>query len=325
MDAIAHRLTHGSALDLSPKFGVLVDSGGAVHVRGRRHDVALGATRDEHGTVRYEVQLAGPLPLRRPPGPPTWSVAADQVPTVVDAVIESCATFGRVDAWLDATGPDRAVALLRDRTGGALTDEARLAEPRGVSRSAVGVYPQRQADLVWVGVSPILARVSADSLAALADLADSAGAAELRVTPWGGLLLPHVARADASAVVDACERRGMVADPTHPAATVVACAGRRGCAAGQSDTQADARRLVDRLAQLPADRRPASVHVSGCDKGCARPHPASVTLVAGAAAGTYDLYADRPDPAPHRFGILLRSGLEPDDALDAVATLESTP
>ena len=84
---------------------------------------------------------------------------------------------------------------------------------------------------------------------------------------------------------------------------MVACAGRRGCASGRADTQADGAALVARLAALPVEDRPRSVHVSGCDKGCARAQPAQLSLVADAPDGTYDLYVERPDqPGSARFG-----------------------
>jgi len=101
----------------------------------------------------------------------------------------------------------------------------------------------------------------------------------------------------------------------------VACAGRRGCASGRADTQADGTDLVARLAALPVEDRPRSVHLSGCDKGCARAQPAQLSLVADAPDGTYDLYVDRPDqPGSSRFGRRAEAGLDPRAAIDAVAT-----
>ena len=60
--AIADVLARAAGAGLSPKFGVLVDGGGAVHVRGRRQDICLGAVRLAEGSWGYEVRLGQPLP-----------------------------------------------------------------------------------------------------------------------------------------------------------------------------------------------------------------------------------------------------------------------
>jgi precorrin-3B synthase len=315
---VADRLGSRQAVGLSPKFGVLVDGGGAVHVRGRRHDLALGAVRGGDGTVRYEVQVGEGLPLAREPDEVVWSVAPAQALGVVAAVLNACAPFGRANDLVAALGRDRVWADIVGRTGDALTCRSDLAGPSGATGAAVGVVRQRQAGRVWIGIAPLLGRLEAATLRAIAELADEAAGAPLRITPWRGVVLTDVAEPDAAAVVAACEQLGLTCDPAHPANLVVACAGNRGCAAGLADTQADARALVARLADLPAEQRPRSVHVSGCDKGCARAQPAQVSLVAGSPSGTYDLYADRQGAPSPRFGEQVVAGLDPQAAIDAV-------
>jgi precorrin-3B synthase len=322
--AVADRLVcAGPARALSPKFGVLVDAGGAVHLRGRGQDLAFGAGRDEHGTVRYEVRIGDALPYPSEGGDGAWSVAPDRALEVLDAVIDAAAPFGRARDLVAALGPDRVWRDLVHRTGDALTGPAPLVGPAAPSVPVVGVHAQRQPQQVWIGLAVVLGRLDSATLLALADLTASVGGG-LRITPWGGIILADVDQRDASRVVAACEHLGLVCDPDHPANLVVTCAGSRGCAAGLADTQSDARALVDRLADLAPEQRPASVHVSGCDKGCARPQPAQLSLVAGPTRGTYQLYVDRPYHASGRFGELLRSGLDPSTAIDEVATRGGT-
>ena len=181
-----------------------------------------------------------------------------------------------------------------------------LATTVGPSADAVGVHPQRDPARVWVGAVPVLGRLDAGTLATLADLAGD----ELRITPWRGVVLVDVPPADAGALVHRLDRLGLVRDPEHPANTVVACTGSRGCAAGFADAQADARALIERLLATPVEQRPASVHVSGCEKGCARAQPAAVSFVA-TAPRRYDRYTAPASatPAPDaRFGELVERG-----------------
>ena len=316
---IAAQLGSSERAGLSPKFGVLVDGGGAVHVRGRRHDLALGAARHGDGTVRYEVRLGEALPVAPEAGEEGWAVAPPGAGRVAAAVIDACAPFGRAADLLAALGPDAAWADIGRRAGGTLRRGDDLTGRSGATRSPVGVHPQRQAGRVWIGITPMLGRLEPVTLEALAALAERASVGELRITPWRGLVLRDVAARDAAAITQACEQLGLTCDPAHPANLVVACAGSRGCSAGLADTQTDARALVARLAALPAGQRPRSVHVSGCEKGCARAQPAQVSLVAGGVPGIYDLYGDGPDAPSPRFGHPRRRGLDPQSALDAVA------
>jgi precorrin-3B synthase len=63
---------------------------------------------------------------------------------------------------------------------------------------------------------------------------------------------------------------------------VIACPGAPACAAASAPTQAHAALLAEALRPLLA--RGATVHVSGCAKGCAHPGRADLTLVGGSPA-----------------------------------------
>ena len=84
---------------------------------------------------------------------------------------------------------------------------------------------------------------------------------------------------------------GLVLDADDPRLLVSACIGSAGCGSGRTDARADARAL------LRLGVRAASIHVSGCAKGCAHPGPAALTLVGEAmqdGAGVYGLVRDGP-------------------------------
>jgi precorrin-3B synthase len=326
--AVLAQLAAPSARVLSPKFGVLVDGGGAVHVRHRVHDVALGALCDAAGHVTFEVRLAGALAGDDLPDPEAarWVVAPSDVAALVDAVCEVTAEHGhtRVRALLDVADEATVWGELADRTKGALVERPahELVISARVSESPVGIRAQRQPDVVSVGTTVPLGRIDATTLRAVADLADEFAANELRVSPWRQLLVVGVARADASRLARALEDLGLVTDPTHPAGSVVACVGARGCASGHTDTLADAAALVEGLAGKPVGARPFTVHVSGCEKGCASPDPTDLALV-GTVGGTYALHrraqpSSAADTVDARFGRRIRTAVQPATILDAV-------
>jgi sulfite reductase beta subunit-like hemoprotein len=159
----------------------------------------------------------------------------------------------------------------------------------------VGVHPQRQPGLVAVGAVARLGRLDATTLAGVAALTQR----PLRLSPARGVVVTDVPEAHATATVAQLEDLGLVTDPGHPATAVVACVGRRGCAAGFVDTLTDAGALIDVLADIAPEHRPASVHVSGCEKGCAHPGRTEWTLVGGPEPETYTARHDDCDVGHH--------------------------
>jgi len=192
----------------------------------------------------------------------------------------------------------------------------------GPSATALGVGRHAASDRVWIGFVPLLGRIDAHTLGALADLADQVSSGDLRVSPWRGVLLADVRTDDVAGVAAAGERLGLNSDPADPARLVVACAGSRGCAAGMTDTQADARELVDQLRGRAGTRAPVSFHVSGCAKGCAAPAGAEVSLIAE-ADGVYGVFTGRGIHDASPFGVRVGAELAPAAAI-AVALTETS-
>ncbi|HEY0315561.1 MAG TPA: cobalamin biosynthesis protein CobG [Sphingomonas sp.] len=126
----------------------------------------------------------------------------------------------------------------------------------------------------------------------LAAVTQRPGASAIRVSPWRMLLVEGV-------TCDPAE--GLVTDPASPLMRIDACPGSPGCPQATVETRAIARRLAPHL----GGRR---LHVSGCAKGCAHPHP--TTIVATGRGGRFDLGFDAcAEDAP------AGAGLEPDQLL----------
>jgi len=326
--AVLRCLTAPVAAALSPKFGVLVDGGGRVHVRDRAHDVALGAVRDVTGRIVFEVRLAGALCDRATDrrDAPCWVVEPDEVTALVETAVALTGELGRVSALLDQMGEAAVYEELAARVDG-MSERAPRDLERSMDESAspAGIRPQRQAGRVSVGAIVPLGRITAPTLQAVADLAAAAGATDLRISPWRQLVVRDLFEADARAVAHELAALGLVVDPAHPAGAVVACVGSRGCASAFTDTLADAEALVAMLADEPVSARPRSVHVSGCEKGCAYPGCAEVSLV-GTVGGAYAVHRPDPtardlDPVELRFGQRVHRALLPRSARDAVVDI----
>jgi precorrin-3B synthase len=245
---------------LDDKFGFALDGGGCWSIAGRKAAVVVTPAEARGGV----------------------EVCCGWVPDGEDG----SATRPRQVALDDLVAALVAAAVdSLDRRRTSLAVPTRAARPEAATRVA---GPLGAAD-GWAGAMPVLGRVDAVSLGAIAAAARRYSRGLLRLTPWRGVVFPGVAAADAGALLRELEVTGLVVDPSDPAATVVACAGARGCTSGLTDAIGDARRLI--AAEREAGRQPAALHVSGCHKCCAQHSPLPLTLI-GSGPDRYDVYAD---------------------------------
>ena len=130
-------------------------------------------------------------------------------------------------------------------------------------------------------------QLSPDDLRALASVAPG----PLRITPWRMVFLPGLDTASALA-----GHETLITDPADPLLRIHACTGAPGCPQASVETRRLARDLATHLA--PA----ATLHVSGCAKGCAHPTASDLTLVG--RAGLFDLVTHgTPWDDPDRHGL----------------------
>lgn len=129
-------------------------------------------------------------------------------------------------------------------------------------------------------------QIGAAELLQLLERAGAQGCVEIRPTPWRSMILPGLAPSFAEQVSDL----GFVLDPSDPRMAIDVCVGKPSCSSGEMPTRALAASLAALLARHDAPAHihaTASIHVSGCVKGCARSTPAAITLVG--RDGAYDL------------------------------------
>ena len=145
-------------------------------------------------------------------------------------------------------------------------------------------------------VAAAFGQLTPDDLRLLAD----PGASALRITPWRMIFLPGLTERDKLQ-----DHPTLLTDPADPLLRVHACSGAPRCPQASVATRALARDLA---AHLPVG---GELHVSGCSKGCAHPHPAALTLVG--RDGAFDLVsAGAPWDEP------IRSGIDPRNVTDVI-------
>jgi len=153
----------------------------------------------------------------------------------------------------------------------------------------LGIHPQKQSGLAYIGIVVPLGRLTAQQLRGLAELAKQYGGGALRLTPWQNILLTDIAIADLAKVTELIANLGLSISPANPYGAIAACSGITGCKAAHTDTQTDAKAIASHLEKCMQLNEPINLHFSGCDKSCAQHHASDIAIV-GQDSRTYKIY-----------------------------------
>ncbi|MFG1403700.1 precorrin-3B synthase [Xanthobacter sediminis] len=254
----AHRLARGLVAPefaaLPSKFGFVVDAGPLRRLAGISGDIRI-----EAASGRLLVRADG-MALGR-----AVADAGEAIRTALDLALWFLASGGvGADGRGRMRGHLRAGAALPPAFCGDMRPDPEAPAPRpGPMATGFGT---------GLNVAAAFGQLRARDLRRLA----GSGTGVLRVTPYRMLHLPDVR--DIGPIGDAPD---LILAPDDPLLAVAACTGAPGCPQAGAATRALARALA------PLVPRGATLHVSGCAKGCALPGRADLTLVA--REGAFDL------------------------------------
>ena len=160
--------------------------------------------------------------------------------------------------------------LVEEQLGRKLTRvpaEAMLPRPAFDRMAHIGVHPQKQAGLNWIGVVLPVGKLTCEQMRGLAKIAQDLGDGDIRLTVWQNLLISGVRDENvalATAAIESARPRRSKARTIR--AGLVACTGNAGCKFAASDTKRHAAAIGDwcetarrcrHAAQHPSDRLPS--------------------------------------------------------------------
>lgn len=285
--ALEHELASDTSLAaLSDKFGFLIDGGGTLPLTDIEADIRF-VWRDG----RFAIGLARETGC-------DWigTCAPDDVPgvaiTLTHAFLTQANGVRRMRHLSDKALQQVAVTAGQENLEP--TRESDLLPSVALSgQSPVGIIEARAG--LWVsGIGLPYGGTTSDALLGLMAIARRAGATELRLTPWRAILIPVYSHETAAALLTAAATLGFISDAADPRRAIAACPGAPACASGTTPVRADADLFATAAAGLLAGG--ATLHVSGCAKGCARRQAAALTLVA--EAGRYGLVVNGTAAGP---------------------------
>jgi ferredoxin-nitrite reductase len=291
-----HILNERALYGLPRKFNVGFDGGGLIPVLEDTNDIGFQAVEVKDGAgvapgIWFSLMLGGITGHKDFARATGVVVAPKDATKVADAVVRVFIDHGdrtdrnkaRLKYVIDRMGADQVLSLAEDKLGRKLDRVASDAlAPRPVfDRAAhIGVHPQKQPDLNWIGVVLPVGKMTADQMRALAAVARELGDGDIRLTVWQNLIVsgvPSAKVADAQARIEAL---GLSISTNAIRAGLVACTGNVGCKFAASDTKGHAEEIARWCEERIALDGPVNIHLTGCHHSCAQHYIGDIGLIA---------------------------------------------
>jgi ferredoxin-nitrite reductase len=144
-------------------------------------------------------------------------------------------------------------------------------------REILGVHPQKQAGLSFVGLHIPVGRIQADDMDQLADLADKYGSGELRLTVEQNIVIPNVKNTDIDALLnEPLLKEQFLPEPAILMRGLVACTGSQFCGQAIIETKARALKVTEELERRVSVSRAVRMHWTGCPNTCGQVQVADI-------------------------------------------------
>jgi ferredoxin-nitrite reductase len=146
-------------------------------------------------------------------------------------------------------------------------------------RDHIGVYPQKQAGLNYVGLHIPVGKLNATDFFELARLAEVYGTGELRFTVEQNAIIPHVDDAKLPTLLGEPILTKFQVNPGNLTRTVVSCTGAQFCNFAMIETKHHAVFVIDTVEAKVDVPQPVRIHWTGCPNSCGQPQVADIGLM----------------------------------------------
>ena len=158
---------------------------------------------------------------------------------------------------------------LESGLGFALDPAVEETPPDDVYRDHVGIHPQKQPGLFYIGAAVLRGRITAEQMRAAAELADRCASGELRTTNMQNLLIVNVPQQNTGTLARELDAIGLRPGGSAFWRGAIACSGSEFCKLAITETKSFSRWLVEELEErLPGFEQHLKLHVTGCPNSC---------------------------------------------------------
>ncbi|MCC5975382.1 MAG: nitrite/sulfite reductase [Rubellimicrobium sp.] len=151
---------------------------------------------------------------------------------------------------------------------------------------------------------------TSDQMRALADLAETYGYGELRISHEQNVILPHVHKADLPAVHAALKSAGIATANVGLVSDIIACPGMDYCALATARSIPIAQEIALRFEELQVEHEvgPLKIKISGCINACGHHHVGHIGILGLDRAGVENYQITLGGDHTERFAIGEKTG-----------------
>jgi len=291
-----HILNDRSLYGLPRKFNVGFDGAGIIPVLEDTNDIGFQAVKVNEGFelepgVWFRLCLGGLTGHHSFAGDTGVVVKPAEATVVADAVVRVFIDHGdrtdrtkaRLKYVLDRMGVEKFLGLMEEKLGRKLTRAVpgAVAPRLPFSRTGhIGIHPQKQEGLNWIGVVIPVGRMTVAQMKGLADIARDLGDGDIRLTVWQNLLISGVRSAKLGEAKARIEALGLAIETNAIRSGLVACTGNTGCKFAASDTKRHAEEIAAWCETRVQLDTPVNIHLTGCHNSCAQHFVSEIGLLA---------------------------------------------
>ena len=278
--------------NLPRKFKVSVS--GCLHgcAQHEINDIGLVAV-EKDGIVGYDVWVGGGLGASARMGRRLEVFALpEEAADVCRAITEifrdegnrSKRTRARIKFLVDEWGVERLRAEVEERLGRSLPASVVPADPVDPHRDHLGVHPQVQPGLYYLGATTLRGRFTGDQMIAVADIADRFGSGALRCTNRQNIIVLDVPDGQVDEAAASLRDVGLPTKASTFRRGVISCTGMEFCKLAIVETKERAAELIEHLERRVGDIAGSlRINLNGCPNACAQYQVADIGLQGGIA------------------------------------------
>jgi ferredoxin-nitrite reductase len=328
LQELAHIILNDrSFYDLPRKFNIAYDGGGFIGAVEDTNDIGAKAVKVDN-EVLFRIVLGGATGHKSFARDLGVVVPPNELNKVVTAIVRVFIERGcrsdrkraRLKHLLEKMSLDEYLAAVEKKLGSRLRraplDPAQMRwASQELPHSHVGDFPQKQSGLNYVGATCPVGQITPKQMLRLAELADSYGSGEVRLTVWQNFIIPNVSDAFVQTLKRALEKAGLSTRQSNLASGVVACTGNSYCKYAQSNTKGHALDLIKHIEKRLELDQSLNIHLTGCPNSCAQHYIGDIgclgtkTKIAGQNVDAYHVFVGGGFGAHQAIGRQLFTGV----------------
>jgi ferredoxin-nitrite reductase len=278
--------------NLPRKFNIAIEGGRDNSIHAEINDIAFVPAFqmiEGESTLGFNVVVGGFFSAKRCAAaiPLNAWVTPDEVVGICRAILEVYRDHGlrsnrqksRLMWLIDEWGVEQFRTSVEQQMGKPLHPAAAEDAIDWEKRDHIGVYPQKQAGLNYVGMVVPVGRLHAPDMFELARMAEVYGSGEIRLTIEQNVIVPNIPDSRLDAFLQEPVLEKFAVHPTPLLRSLVSCTGAQFCNFALIETKNRAVALIQELEAEMNVLQPVRIHWTGCPNSCAQPQVADIGLM----------------------------------------------